>query len=147
MPTNLYGPNENFNLEKSHVLPALIRKCHLGKCLEEDDWVAIKQDIKKQPIEMVDENSGHNSILRVLKKNGIYKNHEGVFEVSVWGSGTQRQQFLHSDAMADAFIFIMENINFKVLIKNTSGDIKNTHINIRIGEDITIKDLSLIILT
>ena len=71
MPTNLYGPNDNYNLETSHVLPAMIRKIHLGKCLEENDWVSIRKDLKKRPIEGVNDQSGTEEILSILSKYGI----------------------------------------------------------------------------
>jgi len=71
MPTNLYGPNDNYNLETSHVLPALIRKMHLGKCLENNNWQALREDLKKYPIEGVNENSGETTIIQILTKYGI----------------------------------------------------------------------------
>ncbi|MBE0654062.1 MAG: NAD-dependent epimerase/dehydratase family protein, partial [Bacteroidales bacterium] len=71
MPTNMYGPNDNYNLETSHVLPALIRKMHLGKCLENNDWPALRSDLKKRPIEGVNENSSEEDILKILTKYGI----------------------------------------------------------------------------
>ena len=63
MPTNLYGPNDNFDLETSHVLPALIRKIHLAKCLENNDWKAIRKDLNKRPIENVNGNSSKEDII------------------------------------------------------------------------------------
>ena len=71
MPTNLYGPNDNYNLETSHVLPALVRKMHLGKCLENNDWISIRKDLNKFPIEGVNDNSGETEILQILNKYGI----------------------------------------------------------------------------
>ncbi len=68
MPTNLYGPNDNFDLEKSHVLPALIRKIHLGKALETDRWSVIKKDLNRLPIENIDGDSNEESILDILTK-------------------------------------------------------------------------------
>lgn len=76
MPTNLYGPNDNFDLEKSHVLPALIRKAHLGKCLESNNWDAIRADLKTSPIEGVDHKSSQEEILAILEKYGIQLNIE-----------------------------------------------------------------------
>ncbi len=71
MPTNLYGPNDNYNLETSHVLPALIRKMHLGKCLENNDWKAIRKDFNKYPVEGVNGNSTESEIIEKLNKYGI----------------------------------------------------------------------------
>ena len=71
MPTNLYGPNDNYNLETSHVLPALLRKFHLGKCLENDNWDAIRVDLNKNPIKEINGNASQNEILKTLKNHGI----------------------------------------------------------------------------
>ena len=71
MPTNLYGPNDNFNLETSHVLPALIRKIHLGRCLEENNWDAIRQDLNKRPIEKITGKHQKEEIINILSKYGI----------------------------------------------------------------------------
>ncbi|MDO7253784.1 GDP-L-fucose synthase family protein [Helicobacter cappadocius] len=101
MPTNLYGENDNFDLNTSHVLPALIRKFYEGK----------------------------------LNKSN---------SVEVWGSGNPRREFLHSSDMAQACIYIMENINFNDLINN-SKEIRNTHINIGYGSDVSIKELATLI--
>jgi GDP-L-fucose synthase len=98
MPTNLYGPNENFDLNTSHVLPALLRKIHEAKI-------------------------------------------SGQKTVEIWGSGVPRREFLYSEDMADACVFIMENVNFHDLIKD-KNEIRNTHINIGTGEDLTIKELA-----
>ena len=90
MPTNMYGPNDNYDLNNSHVLPALLRKFHEAK----------------------------------------EQNHP---EVVVWGTGTPLREFLHSDDLAEACIFLMENYN------------DFGHVNVGIGEDISIKDLALLI--
>lgn len=101
MPTNLYGPNDNFDLENSHVLPALLRKMHEAK-------------IKNQN------------------------------QVEIWGSGNPKREFLFSEDMADASVFIMESIDFKDLAKE-GEEIRNTHINIGTGIEISIKELALLI--
>jgi len=149
MPTNLYGPNDNYDLEKSHVLPALIRKMHLGKCLQKNDWKSIKYDFDKKPVEGVDGKSGENNISDKLKKYGIISDGNTVF-VNLWGTGTPKREFLHSDDMADACVYLMENIDFKDLIEQRRkivGDIalkeiRNTHINIGTGRDLSIKELA-----
>jgi len=130
MPTNLYGPNDNFDLEKSHVLPALLRKVHLAKLLSEDKIEALLLDLK---VKTIDEAN------IVLDQYKISKN-----SVEIWGSGAPMREFLWSEDMADACVFIMENRNFTDCYTNTSN-IKNTHINIGTGKDISIKDLAYLI--
>ncbi len=143
-PTNLYGPNDNFNLEKSHVLPALIRKIHLGKALDEDNWVAIKKDLDELPIEGMTGEDSEDSILEILHKYGVRKNQMGTVEVEIWGTGKPMREFLWSEDMADACVHIMEQINFTDLIHDKK-EIRNTHINIGSGEEISIKDLAALI--
>jgi len=137
MPTNLYGPNDNFDLEKSHVLPALIRKIHLGKCLENNDWEAIKIDLNTNPIEGVDGESSKDIILSVLAKYGVKKG-----EIEIWGSGKPKREFLWSEDMADACVFLLENSDFKDTFSAQQTEVRNTHINIGTGVDISIKELA-----
>ena len=111
MPTNLYGPNDNFDLEKSHVLPALIRKIHLGKCLEENNWEAIRQDLTKRPIEGIDGEETKENIIEILEKYGIRSVRDKNTTVEIWGTGKPRREFLWSEEMADACVYIMENVN------------------------------------
>ncbi len=158
MPTNLYGPNDNYDLEKSHVLPALIRKMHLGKCLINDDWNAIEKDLNKNPIEKVNGDAGKDEILGILSKYGITKSEESQVSITLWGTGTPKREFLHSDDMADACVFIMENIDFEnELLGGVKGgidpdnpkpiekEVRNTHINIGTGIDQSIKELAEIV--
>lgn len=144
-PTNLYGPNDNFDLEKSHVLPALIRKIHLGKALENNDWNAVKEDLNKLPIESISGSNSQEEILDVLKKYGIRK-HGQKIEVEIWGSGKPMREFLWSQDMADACVHLMENIDFKDIVNlNTlekSKELRNTHINIGTSKEISIKELA-----
>jgi GDP-L-fucose synthase len=143
MPTNLFGFNDNFDLEKSHVLPALIRKIHLGKCLENNDWESIREDLEKYPIENINHISSINEILTILNKYGIKIDDKRQTKVEIWGSGKPMREFLWSDDMADACVYLMEKIDFKDIISNnTSNEIRNTHINIGTGEDISIKELA-----
>jgi GDP-L-fucose synthase len=137
MPTNLYGPNDNFDLEKSHVLPALIRKIHLGKCLENNDWESIKIDLDKNPIEGVDSESSKDIILSVLARYGVKKD-----EIEIWGSGKPKREFLWSEDMADACVFLLENRDFKDTFSAQQKEVRNTHINIGTGVDISIKVLA-----
>ena len=136
MPTNLYGPNDNFDLEKSHVLPAMIRKIYLSKCLMENNWEAIHTDIEKRPIENITSKNTNEEIISILAKYGVFAD-----RVELWGTGTPMREFLWSEDMADACVFVMGNVNFEDLINNKQ-EIRNTHINIGTGEDITIKALS-----
>jgi len=139
MPTNLYGPNDNYDLEKSHVLPALIRKLHLGKCLENNNWNGIRKDFTNRPVEGLDGEAPDDRILEILKKYGISETTSGV-KITLWGTGTPRREFLHSDDLADALAFIMKNIDIQDI---AHGDqVKNTHINIGTGKDQTIKELA-----
>ena len=137
MPTNLYGPNDNFDLEKSHVLPALLRKIHLGKCLENKDWKSIISDLNKNSIEGVDGASSKEAILEILEKYGIK---HGV--IDIWGSGSPKREFLWSEDMADACVFLLENKNFENTFSNKDKEVRNTHINIGTGIDISIKELA-----
>lgn len=142
MPTNLYGPNDNYDLEKSHVLPALIRKIHLGKCLENGDWKAIRNDLDKLPIEGINGTNNEIEILNVFDKYGIKILDSGKVIITLWGTGKPRREFLHADEMADACCYIMDNVNFNDT-KNNDKEIKNTHINIGCGTDVTIRELAL----
>lgn len=145
MPTNLYGPNDNFNLETSHVLPAMIRKIHLGKCLQENDWVEIRRDLDTRPIEGVTGKSSESEIIAVLAKYGILRNEDKV-QVELWGSGKPMREFLWSEEMGDATVFVMESVNFFDLTNVIKGkEIRNTHINIGTGVEISIKDVAYLI--
>ncbi len=141
MPTNLYGPNDNFDLEKSHVLPALIRKIYLGKSLEENNWEVIRKDLNNLPIEGINGNAQENEILEILNKYGIAKNN-GTLSVEIWGSGRPKREFLWSEEMADACVFIMENRDFGDTYSTNQKEIRNTHINIGTGEDVSIANLA-----
>lgn len=145
MPTNLYGPNDNFNLETSHVLPAIIRKNHLAKCLMENDWTAIRKDFDKYPVEGIDGHAAEAKILAKLEKYGIKKNGETT-EVEIWGTGTPLREFLWSEDMAAACVYLLENIDFedvkKLSVPEGEKDIRNCHINIGTGKELTIKQLA-----
>ncbi|MDP2338093.1 MAG: GDP-L-fucose synthase [Bacteroidota bacterium] len=150
MPTNLYGPNDNFDLEKSHVLPAMLRKMHLGKCLQENNWNAIADDLNKRPIEGISGANTNDEILSILNKYGIrvnpLKSVESV-SVEIWGTGAPMREFLWSEEMADACIFVMENIDFLDVNppeshQLVSHEVRNTHINIGTGKEISIKELA-----
>jgi len=131
MPTNLYGPNDNFNLETAHALPALIRRFHLAKLLRDDDLEGIRRDLKKYPLGFefgreVPEDNG--LLISILEKVGI----TGKY-VTLWGSGEVYREFMHVDDLADACVFLMENHDFQDI---------GEFINIGTGDDIKINDLA-----
>ena len=128
MPTNLYGPNDSFDLETSHVLPALIRKIHLARLLSEEKFDEAVKDLKARDI---------NEAMAYLDKFGISKD-----RVEIWGTGEPRREFLHSEDMADACVFLLENRDFKDTYDKNSKEIRNTHINIGTGKDISINELA-----
>lgn len=141
MPTNLYGPNDNFDLEKSHVLPALLRKIHLGRALEAHDESTLRADLDHLPINGIDGKGSMDSIIEALASCGIHKTPGGV-SVEIWGSGKPKREFLWSEDMADACVYIMESLNFDDLSPKDTQEVRNTHINLGTGEDISIRDLA-----
>ncbi|MEA4810126.1 GDP-L-fucose synthase family protein, partial [Macellibacteroides fermentans] len=139
MPTNLYGPNDNFDLEKSHVLPAMIRKIHLGHCLLQGDWTTLRKDLDRLPVEGVSGQSDQREILDKLAKYGIYDSY-----VELWGTGKPLREFLWSEEMADASVFIMEKVDFADL-KGINPEVRNCHINIGTGKEISIGEAAQLI--
>ncbi len=178
MPTNLYGPNDNFHLENSHVMPAMMRKVYLAKLIAEDDWQAIRKDMDKRPVnppsrlaeligkENVDGKSDKQRILDTLAFYGIGNN-----KVTLWGDGSPLREFLWSEDMADASVHVLVNVDFSDIIgiekyssvfygvkadgvvdRNNSegrggaipslGEIRNCHINVGTGKELTIKELA-----
>ena len=166
MPTNLYGPNDNFHLENSHVMPAMMRKVYLAKLIHDADWDSIRRDMDKRPVEGIDGAASAADIEQVLAKYGIYNN-----KVVLWGTGTPLREFLWSEDMADASVHILLNVNFADIIgidkyssvhygaktngavdRNHSagrggaipslGEIRNCHINVGTGKELTIRALS-----
>ena len=156
MPTNLYGPNDNFHLENSHVLPAMIRKIHLAKCLNEGDWESVRKDIGLRPVTMkvkatgevkrVDASSSEADILEVLAYYGISPE-----AVTLWGTGSPMREFLWSEEMADASVHVLLNVDFKdTYQENYNADhineIRNCHINVGTGKEISIKEVAELIM-
>lgn len=166
MPTNLYGPNDNFHLENSHVMPAMMRKIYLSKLIHDNNWDAIITDMNKRPVEGMDGTANKEEILKVLAKYGIEDN-----RVTLWGTGKPLREFLWSEDMADASVHCLLNVNFKDIIgiekyssvhygasvdgavdRNHSkgrggaipalGEIRNCHINVGTGKELTIRELS-----
>ena len=149
MPTNLYGPHDNFNLETSHVLPALIRKIHLGKALDENNWDALREDLNRLPIEGTDGSASNEEIIAKLDAYGIkLLNADGLtlnapkVSIEIWGSGKPMREFLWSEDMADACVFLIENRDFSDTYAMDQKEIRNTHINIGTGVEISIKELA-----
>lgn len=134
MPTNLYGPNDNFHLEKSHVLPAMIRKIHLAKCLNENKWDAVRKDINLRPVESVNGNNSNEEILSILAKYGISPE-----AVTLWGTGTPMREFLWSEEMADASVHVLLNVDFKDTYDASQKEIRNCHINVGTGKEVSIR--------
>lgn len=134
MPTNLYGPNDNFHLEKSHVLPAMIRKIHLAKCLNENDWESVRKDLNLRPVEEIDGNNSEKEILKVLYKYGISQE-----AVTLWGTGTPMREFLWSEEMADASVHVLLNVDFKDTYDISQKEIRNCHINVGTGKEVSIR--------
>lgn len=169
MPTNLYGPNDNFHLENSHVMPAMMRKILLAKLIHENNWDAIRRDLDKRPVEGINGSNNQQVILDVLAQYGIFNN-----RVALWGTGSPLREFLWSEDMADASVHVLLNVDFKDIIgiekyssvlygnsvsgpvdRNNSngrggaipslGEIRNCHINVGTGKEITIKELASLI--
>lgn len=132
MPTNLYGPNDNYNLETSHVLPALIRKMTLGKALANNNWDAIRKDIDMYPIEGISGENTEEEILAILEKYGIFRSPDSHHSTSItlWGTGSPLREFLHVDDLAEACLFLMANFN------------EPGFVNVGTGTDLTIKELA-----
>ena len=136
MPTNLYGPNDNFNLETSHVMPAMIRKMHLAKMLYEGNWDALRSDLDRRPVEGIDGKASQGEIIALLELYGITSE-----SLKLWGTGAPIREFLWSEDMADASVYCLEHINFDD-VRGADPDVRNCHINIGSGKEITIKQLA-----
>jgi GDP-L-fucose synthase len=162
MPTNLYGPNDNYNLETSHVLPAIIRKMHLAHCLETANWEGIRKDLGKRPIEGTNGNSTEAEILNILKKYGIYidvneipdssvTQHPSRVTLTLWGTGQVFREFMHVDDMASICVKVLENLDVNDLVTRHTS--RATHhesgvtafINIGTGEDQTIAEIAALV--
>jgi GDP-L-fucose synthase len=131
MPTNLYGPGDNFNLETSHVLPALMRKFHLAKLMNGGDIRGIREDLAARPLGFgiqVSPSMTDSEVEATLQRLGIFSGH-----VLLWGTGSPFREFLFSDDLADAVIYLMMNHN--------SADVGEL-INIGVGVDFSIKALA-----
>lgn len=137
MPTNLYGPNDNFHLENSHVLPAMLRKIYLAKCLNENNWEAVRKDLNLRPVEGVCGQNTNEEILNILDKFGITPQ-----AVTLWGTGSPMREFLWSEEMADASVYVLLNVDFKDTYSPNDKEIRNCHINVGTGKEISIHDVA-----
>jgi len=142
MPTNLYGVNDNFHFKNSHVIPGMIRKMYIARCLEKNDMGAVRLDFAKFPVEGLSANSPEQSICNFLEEQGLFRDEDGKVNLTLWGTGNPLREFLHVTDMADACVYVMENIDFKDLMTNHSDEIRNTHINIGSGKEISIRQLA-----
>jgi GDP-L-fucose synthase len=143
MPTNLYGPNDNFHLENSHVIPGIMRKIILAKSLMENDFEGIRKDLSARPIRGVDGNAPESEIIKALSENGIQTK-----TVDLWGTGRALREFLWSEDMADACVHILERIDFKDIaaaVTTGTNEIRNCHINIGTGKELSIGELAQIV--
>ncbi|MGM9999861.1 MAG: GDP-L-fucose synthase family protein [Marinilabiliaceae bacterium] len=146
MPTNLYGPNDNYDLVRSHVLPAMIRKMHLGHALEDGRWDDIRADLNRRPVGTVDGNASQEEILALLNKYGLNQAADGSVSLNLWGSGKPLREFLHSDDMAEACVYVMEHIDFNDIVKERGlAEIRNCHLNVGSGTELHIADLANIV--
>ncbi|WP_298454365.1 GDP-L-fucose synthase [uncultured Prevotella sp.] len=137
MPTNLYGPNDNFHLENSHVLPAMLRKIYLAKCLNENNWEAVRNDLNLRPVEGVSGQNTNEEILNILEKFGITPQ-----AVTLWGTGSPMREFLWSEEMADASVYVLLNVDFKDTYPYDEKEIRNCHINVGTGKEISIRNVA-----
>lgn len=137
MPTNLYGPNDNFHLENSHVLPAMIRKIHLAKLLGAGDYAAVRADLVRRPVSGIEPDATDEAIAARLADFGILPG-----KVRLWGTGTPLREFLWSEDMADACVHVLLNVSFADLAASCDGPVRNTHINIGTGKELTIAELA-----
>lgn len=137
MPTNLYGPGDNFHLEHSHVLPGMLRKMHLAKLLHDNDIEGVRKDLLRLSIESSDANNmTETEIKQLLAKYGIFAD-----RLELWGTGRPLREFLWSEDMADATVHIMLNVDFDRL-RGNDPEVRNCHINIGTGKELTIRELA-----
>ncbi|MCH5221914.1 MAG: GDP-L-fucose synthase [Muribaculaceae bacterium] len=140
MPTNLYGPNDNFHLENSHVLPAMVRKVHLAKLLGAGDYTGVRADLAARPVSTISDSASDEDIAMALSKYGIYPG-----KIVLWGTGKPLREFLWSEDMADACVHILLNVSFADITAQCKSEIRNTHINIGTGKELTIAQLAALV--
>jgi GDP-L-fucose synthase len=136
MPSNLYGPHDNFDPYTSHVLPAMMRKLHWGYCLGRQDTDMLRQDLDARPVKGITGRASDKDISELMKTCGVSRE-----EVRLWGTGKPLREFLWSEEMADASVYIMEHVDFADL-KPEGEEVRNTHINIGTGVELSIRELA-----
>lgn len=137
MPTNLYGPNDNFDLVRSHVLPAMMRKMHLAKLLHRGDVDALRADLARRPVEGFDPTGASLELIAAtLGRFGIHADH-----LDLWGSGRPLREFLWSEDMADASVHVLLNVSFAD-VRGAGDEVRNCHINVGTGKELTIGELA-----
>lgn len=128
MPTNQYGIGDNFNMETAHLLPMILRRFHLAKLLRNNDFEAIKKDIKRYKLGWgLDEKVNDTNIEEILNELGAYKD-----KVVLWGDGSVYREMMCSDDLADACVYLLLNKDYAEV-----GEL----VNITKGDDIQLKDL------
>ena len=138
MPTNLYGPNDNFDLERSHVLPAMIRKYHLAKLMGEGNYGGVHDDLRRRPVGGINPDSDSDSAIA----DGLARFGIAPGELTLWGTGSPLREFLWSEDMADACVHILLNVGFDRLRELAGEPVRNTHVNIGTGKEVTIAGLA-----
>ncbi len=136
MPTNLYGPRDNFDLTNSHVLPAMMRKMHLAKLLNTGDEAALRADLDRLPVDGIDGSAPMDTITATLAARGITGQ-----ALTLWGTGAPLREFLWSEDMADASVHVLLNVGFDDL-RGDRPEVRNCHINIGSGKELTIARLA-----
>lgn len=140
MPTNLYGPNDNFDMIRGHVLPAMVRKMYLARLLMENRFDEIRSDFRHRPAPGFHERMSDTEITSYLSEFGIYPDC-----LRLWGSGKPLREFLWSEDMADASVFVLLNVSFASLAAESTtqaDEVRNTHINIGTGIEHSIAEVA-----
>jgi len=167
MPTNMYGPGDNYHPENSHVLPAFIRRMHLAHTLERGDFEELarvyereqKSEVKGQMLEnesSATQQPSNQQLIDWLGKSGISLSSdlgsmpsgncpptsERSVRLACWGSGSPLREFLYSDDLAEACIFLLENTNYDdVAFEDETGTVQS-HVNVGSGREVTIEELA-----
>ena len=159
MPTNMYGPGDNYHPENSHVLPAFIRRMHLAKALERGDFDELarvyaaekhkvesgKSNVESKKTSNLQPSTSNEQILSWLADSGITQsiiNNQSSIKLACWGSGSPLREFLYSDDLAEACVFLLENVDYgDVAFEDESGTVQS-HVNVGSGREVTIKELA-----
>ncbi len=160
MPTNMYGPGDNYHPQNSHVLPAFIRRMHLAKALENADFAELARIYRSELLSggcqlpgepnPATQQPGNEELTSWLAKSGIHPSSDlcpptsgtqGV-RLACWGSGSPLREFLYSDDLAEACVFLLENIDYKdMAFEDESGTVQ-AHVNVGSGKETTIRELA-----